>query len=354
MRQMRVGFEEVVVKGNRTVITGLAALTPRTIRGDRVFNLFERVVVPLGLIEDPEPLLNQAAGLAARFHAEILLLQLIPATNKTLHIPVEAAHLRSSLTKTAQGLIRAGAARVYAAMLEGNASHHIEDVARQHQASLIMLAEEPDNSELQPWFGTVTQRLSRRAHVPLLVMKPNAPLTMAPVFCVVDFSDSAREALTHSANIARELRTKLTVFHVVPEPKPPWAEGPIWAGEPHRAHAQDGMYTPVQQAEIERKTDSARDELKRFIADYDMSDLDVELAVTCGPAVSETITAARDRKAGLIVMGSGARCGLSMIETQTPAEAVAEITDIPILIAHPAAQTVSSSDRTTPFAHKTR
>lgn len=353
MPPLRTGFEDVVGHSDRRVISGFAALTPRTNREDRLLNLFERVIVPLGLVEDPEPLLRHAAGLASRFHAEILLLQLIPATDKHLQVPGSAARLRSSLTKTAHSLVRAGAARVYAAMLEGSASRHIEDVARQHQASLIMLAEERDDSELNPWFGTVTQRLSRWAHIPLLVLKPHAPLTMSPLFCVIDFTESAREALRHAIRIARALQTKLVIYHGIPDFGAAINEHSLWnaridAGD----ETAEREYTPVQRAEIHRKTESAREELVRFAGEFEMSGLETVYEVGYGSLVAKTISAARDHRAGLIVMGSGPRCGSSLIESQTPAEAVTEIADIPILIAHAPGAAVRAASGSTVFARK--
>lgn len=354
MTTLRTVYEELICPA--TLRSGEES-TSRPVpaaRGEASTRLFDRVVVPLGLVADPEPLLCQAAELAARFHAEILLLQLIPMTSAKLRAPGQAAHLRGTLSQTAHSLIRAGAARVYAALLEGNASRHIEEIAVQHEATLILLSEERDDSHPAHWFGTVTQRLSRRGRAPLLVVRPGCALTLSPLLCAVDFSDSSRVAFRHALDLARALSCRLTVLHVVPMPMSVQDETSIWSqdrGELRPAHGGAPSRSAWQAVEVARKMDEARRELVSFVDGHDMK---CETVVACGSLVAETIWVARARKAGLIVMGSGPRSGLTMVETQTPAEAVAEIADIPVLISQPCAVPLPVHVEGSLFARKTR
>jgi nucleotide-binding universal stress UspA family protein len=324
---------------------------------DRSTRLFERVVVPLGLAADPEPLLGQAGGLAARFHAEILLLQLIPASSNRLRAPGQAAHLQGSLSQTAHRLIRAGAVRVYAALLEGNAGYRIEEVARQHEATLILLSEERDDSHPPHWFGTVTQRLSGRGGAPLLVVRPDCALSLTPILCAVDFSDSSRAAFVHALELAGTLACRLTVLHVVPMPVSLQEEAPIWRKD-HAAVSPAHSGAPARSAwqavEVARKMDEAQRELTSFVREFDLSGVECERVVACGSLVAETISAARAHKAGLIVVGSGPRSGSTVVESQTPAAAIAEIADIPVLISPSCGTSVALNPQISLFARKTR
>ena len=354
MTTLRTVYEELVCPAQGHAVAGSPSWLAPAKREDTSTRLFDKVVVPLGLVADPEPLLCQAAELAARFHAEILLLQLIPTTSAKLRAPGQAAHLRGTLSQTAHSLIRAGAARVYAALLEGNASRHIEEIAVQHQATLILLSEERDDSHPSHWFGTVTQRLSRRGRAPLLVVRPGCALTLSPLLCAVDFSDSSRVAFRHALDLARALSCRLTVLHVVPMPVSVQDETSIWRMDHSQlrpACSGAPAHTAWQAVEVTRKMDEARRELASFVDGHDMK---CETVVACGSLVAETIWMARARKAGLIVMGSGPRSGLTMVETQTPAEAVAEIADIPVLISQPCAVPLPVSVEGSLFARKTR
>jgi nucleotide-binding universal stress UspA family protein len=336
---------------------GQSSLELGLTHGNNAMSLFRKVVVPLGLVADSEAILNQVAGLAARFQSEIVLLQLFPHTCKMLHESGEVAHLRNSLSHTAHQFVKAGVPRVYAALLEGNASYHIEEAARQHQASLILISEERNDNDAQPWFGTITQRLSRRAHIPLLVVKPDASLAMSPVLCVVDFSESSHAAISYALELTRAFSTRLLIQHVVPEPAIELNEGPLWKAESAPSFSRESVdgqrISPMQQAEVKRKIEAAQAELANFTAELDLSDVNYETQVVCGSLVAETIFTARAQRAGVVVMESSRRGGFTAVESQTPAEAVAEIAEMPILISHCSAAELSLKADASIFARKT-
>ncbi|RPH92421.1 universal stress protein [candidate division KSB1 bacterium] len=326
--------------------------------------LFQRVLIPLGLMSDSHPILGIAADMAARFHSELLLLHLFNHTHLALRDPSEIAGLRTTLSKTARKLLKAGAERVYTAILEGNACYNIEEVARHHNASLILLTEEAQEERLQPWFGTATQRLARRALIPLLVIQPGAKLAFGkPIVCVVDFSESSRLALNHAMAMARDLQAKLCILHVVPEPiSYPTIESPLWKSTPLPAVAATtavfenqlaaSVLGSVGKIEIERRLERAQSELAMFLADTDLSDIHYEIQVTCGQEVEKTLTVARSLKAGLIVAGGGSRAGFTLYETQTPAEALAQVADVPVLVFRTAPDLLHTSTTREDIAHR--
>jgi nucleotide-binding universal stress UspA family protein len=353
MTTLQTAYEELICP---TECRSEERLSPRrepVRRGSASPSLFDRVVVPLGLAADAEPLLRLAAESAARFHGEILLLQLMPASGATL----QATRLRDSLSRNAQRLLRAGAARVQIAQLEGNAGRNLEDIARRHQATLILLSEERDDFHPPHWFGTVTQRLARSGNASLLVAKPGCALTLTPLLCAVDFSESSRVALGQALELARALVCRLTILHVVPVPVCLQEEIPVWRrdrGLLPRPRHECPPVSCVQAVEVERKIVEARGELASFVGEFASSGVQCEMVTACGSLVAETISAARARKAGLIVIGSAPRCALTAAESQSPAATMAEIADIPVLISQLSASHLPSKAQISPFAHKTR
>ena len=246
--------------------------------------------------------------------------------------------------------MEAGAGRVTTLFREGNPALHIEQAALETGASMILMAEDVENAETRAWFGTTTQRLARRLPTPLLVIRTDSRHNLDPILAVVDFSDSSRRALHHAIDLARSLESRLTVLHVVPDTlRSPLEESSVWslgAAVPAvdgRGDIRSGFGTLTMDlltrspAEVELKLESARAELRDFLATFDLSGVAVDSIVTAGTPVTQTLAQANALNAGLIIAGSGPRAGAINLISQTTAETLAELSDIPVMIfrSHP-------------------
>lgn len=305
--------------------------------GELSSTLFEKVLLPIELDSEAMHLTTFAADLAGRFRSQILLLHVVPHEPTLARDSTVIKERRSRLAKIAKSLSDAGALQVQTILLEGSPAIHIEQVARQYNVSLILLADRPEATKAHAWFGTLAQKLARRISVPLMVVKPVGPTTLKPVLCMVDFTESSRKALNYSIALARVLNTTLTVLHVVPEPLPfPLVEGPIWQpfSSPLRV-AKSSLAagsTVTASTERSRRLIVARDELAAFLIEFDLSCVKNNNIVACGSPVLETLTVVKEHKSGVIVLGSDQRSGFVHFMSQNTADTLAETAEVPVLI----------------------
>lgn len=314
--------------------TGIARPLPGIVP-DLARDLFQRIVIPLSGSVAGTPLLTAAAHLAGRFQSEIILVR---ADHADPYSPGSAPAFDvtgDSMTASVNALMRAGASGVHTYRIQGTPANFIEAVAIQRKASLVMLASDADSGASAAWFGTLPQRLAMRLSVPLLITRPDKPISLKPLLCVVDGSDSSRHALKHAVALARSLQSRLTVLSVIGEPLPySIVEGPIWqrgtAIMLSSGHSE--LLDHVLAHHEDQRVAEATAELTAFLGEFDTSGVEIDPAVSVGLPVVEALSEAKRRHAGLIVTGCGHRAGLIHIMTQNPAESLAELAQTPVLM----------------------
>jgi nucleotide-binding universal stress UspA family protein len=171
----------------------------------------------------------------------------------------------------------------------------ILDEAERIPADLIVLGTH-GRSGFDRWLmGSVTEKVLRRAAVPVLTVPPHAadvPAGTAGAFrrvlCAIDFSACSRGALEYAASFAREAGGALTVLHAV--------ELAPFVYETTMANPFD--------FERERPAleQAAREHLERFTAGL-QPPITIERVVTTGKPYVEILERAAERKADLIVLG---------------------------------------------------
>ncbi|HEY3294838.1 MAG TPA: universal stress protein [bacterium] len=309
--------------------------------GELSSKLFENVLIPTDLDPAAKPLVTLAADLAGRFHSQFVLVHVVPHEPTLARDPAVLRERRTELEKLAAKLRDAGASYVQTILMEGNPAYHIEQAARQHHVSVILLSERSDASQTHAWFGTLTQKLARRVDVPLMVVRPVGQHTLKPVLCVVDFTESSRKALKYAIALSRQTGTPLAVLHVVPEPLPSsMLEGPIWqgcgpadaGGKRSYAASQNPDATTSTLIEDNRRTTLARREVEDFLSRFDFSGVKHDVVVRSGSPVVEALMVAKEHKSGVIAIGADHRSGFVHLMSQSTAETLAETADIPVLI----------------------
>jgi nucleotide-binding universal stress UspA family protein len=305
-------------------------------RTELAADLFKRILIPLGIGSESRALIGMAAALTTRYKSDIVLLQIMP--HDTASASLAAAnpeHLKRQLIAIENFLTESGAASVNTIILEGNPAYLVEQISREQDATVILFSGESDTAQNGAWFGTLPQRLAMRLTTPLLIMRPGAPITLKPILCVIDFSESSRLALKHSVSLARVHRSKLIVLNVVPEAVPySIVEGPIWqnGGIVARRVPSSSSLTGIVNLQTSDHIAAAQIDLHNFLQDFDLTGIDYEVRVTYGLPVVQVLSEARDRKAGLISAGCSHRTGLVHLMSQNPAESLAETAEIPVLL----------------------
>ena len=147
--------------------------------------------------------------------------------------------------------------------------------------------------------GSVTEKVLRKAHCPVLTVPPHAQATSTVPFrqllCAVDFSDSSLRGLNFACSLARESKAALTLLHVVEwpwhEPPPPVLED--LPTDQAAALAEFRRY--VQESALER--------LGALLPQPSEGHYVTEPRVVHGKAYVEILRVAAEARADLIVVG---------------------------------------------------
>ncbi|NUN48364.1 MAG: universal stress protein [Candidatus Brocadiae bacterium] len=190
-------------------------------------------------------------------------------------------------------------------------------IAETVEADLVVVAASSSLQSITSAFGTTALSVVRHAPCAVLVARPSRD--GSPVFAATDLSDPAVPALDAAAEAARRFSLPLRFFHgleplqmIAPPPEPGLATLP-------------GLL-PAGSIEQARKDVEA--ELRATLVKLGAEG---EVEVATGMARSEILAAARAAGAGLIVVGTRGRTGLSRVILGSVAEDVIRGATCPVL-----------------------
>ncbi len=155
--------------------------------------------------------------------------------------------------------------------------------------------------------GSVTEKVLRQAPCPVLTVPPRAPSASAApwthVLCAVDFGACSQSAVNAAAVLARDSRAKLTLLHVL---EWPWHEPPL--------PAMDGIPPAQVEALLEyrRYLEQGAVDRLRALADAIPDHRDVSTLVRFGKPYVETLAAAEEEDADVLVLGVQGRNALDI------------------------------------------
>ena len=173
----------------------------------------------------------------------------------------------------------------------GKPADEILAAARRLSADLIVMSAQGATRMRRMFFGSTTERVLRETSVPILVTPADAaPLhhgdirsVVRRVLVPVDLSSASIAQVEAARAVCEAMRVPLLVTHVV---------------EPVRSHVAGKLSTSI---ELERRM-RAEDALSELLATLPQG-LQPEGLVVYGDPAEEIAKVARDRDAGLIVMG---------------------------------------------------
>jgi nucleotide-binding universal stress UspA family protein len=165
-----------------------------------------------------------------------------------------------------------------AVVLEGDPAEEILAYARENAVDLMILGTHARHSLERFFVGSVTERVTRAATCPTLVVPPDdgvrARSAFARVLCAVDLTDASSETVEHAAAIARATGAHLILLHV--------AEDRSRHGYKRRALSPDD-----EDAARRSLDDDARTRLAQLLAHHAHDGLTIELRVVFGDARRE-------------------------------------------------------------------
>lgn len=194
----------------------------------------ERILVPVALPEaftdSSRHALYQAAWLARRFHAEIILLHVVPRLDypygalETGHeITVEDLHMQAVqlgqkdldqvLPPEFDGIA------VTRLLLRGDPAQEIVESARDRNVDLIVMSTHGHGALYRLLLGSVTAKVLHETQCPVwtaahIEAAPPGVFSIRRVLCSVDLTPHNRHTLTQAAEMAAAVDAELTLVHI--------------------------------------------------------------------------------------------------------------------------------------------
>lgn len=194
----------------------------------------------------------------------------------------------------------------------------ILDHAREQDVDVIVMGTHGRLGFGHILLGRVTERVVRLADRPVLTVPCDYPHEGGPVVAAVDFSEGSRVALLYARELAASRGAALHALHVVewPVDPPPYLFG---------------FEVPAVSDVLAR----AQAELDTFVAGAGPDVVAVVRARVGGLAAFSVADYAREVEAGLIVISTHGRTGLSRLLLGSVAERVVRTAACPVFTVHP-------------------
>jgi nucleotide-binding universal stress UspA family protein len=191
--------------------------------------------------------------------------------------------------------------------------------ARAWQADLIVVGGGSRTEE--PFLGTTSERILRKALLPVMVAKKPLSAEAKTFLVPTDFSSCARTAAEQALMLANKFSARIVFFHVL-DLYPSYTI----------AYAQDlGVSVPISPPSPEEM----EPEWEAFLAGLPFDKLDWEKCTEEGQAATAIVQQAKRVHADLIVIGTHGRSGLPHMLLGSVAEKVVRTASCPVLTIRP-------------------
>ncbi len=270
------------------------------------------ILCPVDFSMFSAPSLEHAIVLAKWFGSEITGMFVVPVGVPVVvdgigpAVPPPPAEDRDQLTQALDKLLEPAArvgVRVHAEVMDGEPVKRILQRAEAIPADMIVMGTHGHGGFERLVLGSVTEKVLRKATCPVLTVPNPGSGTLSPrellfgtIVCPVDFSEASLSALTFAIALAKESHGHLLVVHVLEQiPDDPRA----------LMHFNMPNYRSFLELDVAER-------LKKAIPEADRERAGIEDVILTGKAHGEIQRLAKERGAGLIVMGVTGRSALDM------------------------------------------
>ncbi len=291
--------------------------------------MLQRILVPLDGSRLSEASLPAAAAMAGRFDSQITLLHVIERD-----APDEVHHERHLTTaQEAQAYLTDVAARAFSKGTTVETHVHdvpVSDVARsivEHaaeiHADLIVTCTHGQSGVRDLLVGTIAQRVVALGQCPLLLIKPDHPLSEIRRILVPLDPDSEHDAgLEPAVAIAQAFRAGLELLSVVP------TIGTLTGEEA----ATSSLMPAAATALLELREERAAEHLEQHVQSLQEQGLLAAALVARGDPASRIVETAQQIDADMIVLSTHRKTGLQAFWSKSVAPRVAQATRKPLLL----------------------
>jgi nucleotide-binding universal stress UspA family protein len=190
----------------------------------------ERILVPVVLADTSRHVVRQAAWLARRFHAEMILLHVVtplsyPAGMLESGHEITARDLHAHIVQRAQQdldqvvLPELDGIAITRVLLRGDPAREIVETARGRNVDLIVMSTRGDGAFYRFLLGSVTAKVLHESPCPVwtgahLEETPSREFTIRQVLCSVDLTAHSPHTVSLAAQMAAAVDATLTLVHI--------------------------------------------------------------------------------------------------------------------------------------------
>jgi len=247
----------------------------------------KKILVATDLSYSSKPLVPIAAAIARRFHSELTVTHVIGDVGLLPESPAFSPELseETAKKKMAELLRSPGTAdvNIHGRIRKGNAATQITDLARSESFDLVITGTHGRRGFRHFLVGSVCEEIFRHVRCPVLTVGPHVVTIdktneLECILFPTDLSPESMAALPYACAIASEFHAKLLLLHVLP---PETAANPDTRtlSEPLLARMKELVNAQVQPSSTP------------------------EFVVDSGSEAETIQAAAKERNAGLIVLG---------------------------------------------------
>lgn len=283
---------------------------------------------------------KSAVSLARKFHAKLTLAHVVHPVDGTLAMMDygtawqatfdELERLRQSLCDAAQQRLDAWVAEyrlegieVTTQILSGLPYLGINEAVRDHAYDLVVVGTRGMSAVKRLLVGSTATRLARTCPVPVWIARSEFITEGQPILVPLDFSPIGARLLSVAGSLASTLRAKLHVLHAYDVADfygvPPLSEEIREEFSAFRRYARR----------------AAMEKLEHTLHELGIERHSVTLHVAAGPADQVIDSTAQGINAGLIVVGSVGRGGISGLLIGNTAEKVLHTAERSVLVVKP-------------------
>ena len=259
--------------------------------------LLEKILVPVSLEENRNSHLETALALANTFKSQLIVIHVLPEEAK--HASVNKYVLKH-VEKDLDGLIKDLHLKdgiVKRVIDYGNTFDRIMIAAEDEDVNLILFSNLIEQQNGNFSMDVVAEKLVRKSHKPVWMVKEGDKAFPSTMLCTVDFSDASRRALNNAVKIARTFKKRLYILNIM---KP-----------------VENNFSPRYSIDFEKENERIAKENKilfeEFLAEFNFTDVDYETKVEKGDPASEILSFVARMNIDLLFMGATGKTFLQRV-----------------------------------------
>lgn len=305
---------------------------------------FQEILVPVDFSEPSKRAVAYGMTLAAQFHARLIIAHVVPDPRALAYaFPVETFDIEKEQYEKAKRAIQALVPAKYKEKIDvrmviktGSINDELLGIIKDEAADLIVMGTH-GRRHLGRWFlGSTTERMLRKAPVPVLTVSHVDPAVLAVergfvslkrILYATDLSPSASAGMKYAFEMARRASAKLTIVYVVD-------------------HTQFTLLSASASgylnAELARTVEKKRAELGEAVARDKPPDVEVETLVLDGRPYEKILEASSNLSADMIVLNTRSKEILERAFLGSTAERVVRLANVPVFLIPVAMQKTES------------